>query len=126
VGVLVAVGVDEHGFREILGVMEGAKEDKASWTKFLRHLKGRALQAVELIVSDSRWRTMGSRPASELMSPPSKSATMALCRWKSKVSCAEQSVMQKPPCLAGCGYWITRILQGFGGLCYAQTLRTRE
>jgi putative transposase len=52
VAVLVAVGVDEHGFREILGVMEGAKEDKASWTKFLRHLKERGLEGVRLIVSD--------------------------------------------------------------------------
>jgi transposase-like protein len=52
VAVLVAVGVDQHGFREILGVAEGAKEDKASWTKFLRHLKERGLQGVELIVSD--------------------------------------------------------------------------
>jgi len=52
VAVLVATGVDQHGFRDILGVMEGAKEDKASWTKFLRHLKERGLAGVELIVSD--------------------------------------------------------------------------
>jgi len=52
VAVLVAVGVDQEGFRDILGVMEGAKEDKASWTKFLRHLKQRGLRGVELIVSD--------------------------------------------------------------------------
>src|SRR6202040_1903514 len=31
VAVLVAVGVNSEGFREILGVMEGAKEDKESW-----------------------------------------------------------------------------------------------
>lgn len=52
VAVLVAVGVNEQGYREILGVMEGAKEDKAGWTKFLRHLKQRGLQAPRLIVSD--------------------------------------------------------------------------
>jgi transposase-like protein len=52
VAVLVAVGVDQQGFRDILGVMEGAKEDKASWTKFLRHLKERGLSGVKLIVSD--------------------------------------------------------------------------
>ena len=52
VAVLVAVGVDQHGFRDILGVMEGAKEDKAGWTKFLRHLKKRGLRGVRLIVSD--------------------------------------------------------------------------
>ena len=52
VAVLVAVGVNQQGFRDILGVMEGVKEDKASWTKFLRHLKERGLAGVRLIVSD--------------------------------------------------------------------------
>jgi len=52
VAVLVAVGVNTEGYREILGVAEGAKEDKASWTKFLRHLKERGLKGVELVTSD--------------------------------------------------------------------------
>lgn len=52
VAVLVAVGVNEQGFREVLGVMEGAKEDRASWQGFLRHLKRRGLKGVRLIVSD--------------------------------------------------------------------------
>ncbi len=52
VSVLVAFGVDEEGFREILGVCEGAKEDKESWRNFLRHLKQRGLAGVELIISD--------------------------------------------------------------------------
>jgi transposase-like protein len=52
VAVLVAVAVNADGFREVLGVMEGAKEDKESWTAFLRHLKGRGLRGVRLIVSD--------------------------------------------------------------------------
>jgi putative transposase len=52
VSVLVAIGVDSLGYRQVLGVKEGAKEDKESWTAFLRHLKGRGLQGVELFVSD--------------------------------------------------------------------------
>jgi putative transposase len=36
VSILVAIGVDQDGYREVLGVMEGAKEDKASWVNFLR------------------------------------------------------------------------------------------
>jgi putative transposase len=52
VAVLVAVGVNAQGFREVLGVMEGAKEDKESWTAFLRHLKGRGLGGVRLFISD--------------------------------------------------------------------------
>ena len=52
VSVLVAIGVSKEGFREILGVAEGAKEDKASWSNFLRHLKERGLQGVKLMTSD--------------------------------------------------------------------------
>jgi putative transposase len=52
VAVLVAIGVNTEGYREILGVAEGAKEDKESWREFLRHLKGRGLKGVKLITSD--------------------------------------------------------------------------
>jgi len=52
VAILVAIGVNDEGFREILGVCEGAKEDKDSWCNFLRHLKGRGLTGVELVISD--------------------------------------------------------------------------
>ena len=52
VSVLVAIGVAQTGYREILGVSEGAKEDKASWTQFLRELKERGLKGVQLFVSD--------------------------------------------------------------------------
>ena len=52
VSVLVAVGVNQDGYREILGVAEGTKEDKASWQQFLRYLKERGLKGVHLIVSD--------------------------------------------------------------------------
>ena len=52
VAVLVAIGVNQNGYREILGVCEGLKEDKESWRNFLRQLKDRGLQGVKLIVSD--------------------------------------------------------------------------
>ena len=52
VSVLVAIGVAQSGYRQILAVSEGAKEDKASWTAFLRGLKERGLKGVELFVSD--------------------------------------------------------------------------
>jgi len=52
VSILVAIGVDQDGYRHVLGVQEGAKEDKESWTRFLRHLKSRGLQGVRLFVSD--------------------------------------------------------------------------
>jgi putative transposase len=52
VAVLVAIAVDADGYREIIGVCEGTKEDKESWRNFLRHLKERGLKGVRLIISD--------------------------------------------------------------------------
>lgn len=52
VAVLVAVGVNNEGYREMLGVAEGSREDKESWTNFLRYLKDRGLKGVKLVVSD--------------------------------------------------------------------------
>ncbi len=52
VSILVAIGVNRQGYREVLGVAEGAKEDKQSWTKFLRYLKERGLKGPMLFISD--------------------------------------------------------------------------
>lgn len=52
ISVLVAVGVDQDGYRHMLGAKEGAKEDKESWIAFLRYLKSRGLSGVQLFVSD--------------------------------------------------------------------------
>ncbi len=53
VSLLVAIGVSAEGFREILGICEGAKEDRKGWSGFLAHLKQRGLAGVALIVSDA-------------------------------------------------------------------------
>jgi len=52
VSVLVVIGVAADGYREVLGVSEGGKEDKASWQAFLRHLAARGLTGMRLFVSD--------------------------------------------------------------------------
>jgi len=52
VAVLVAIGVNAEGHREILGICEGMQEDKESWLSFVRHLKSRGLSGVQLVVSD--------------------------------------------------------------------------
>jgi len=52
VAILVAIGVNEDGYREILGAAEGMKEDKPSWTSFFAWLKGRGLDGVKLVVGD--------------------------------------------------------------------------
>jgi transposase-like protein len=53
VSLLVAIGVNAEGYREILGICEGAKEDKSGWSAFLRHLVDRGLTGVELIISNA-------------------------------------------------------------------------
>ena len=52
VSVLVAIGVNSDGYREILGVAEGSREDKESWNNFFRYLKDRGLNGVKLVISD--------------------------------------------------------------------------
>ena len=52
VAILVAIAVNEDGYREVLGAAEGMKEDKASWVNFLQWLKGRGLEGVKLVVGD--------------------------------------------------------------------------
>jgi putative transposase len=52
VAVLVAIGVNQDGLTDILGVVEGAKEDHESWAEFLRHLKSRGLKGVRMLISD--------------------------------------------------------------------------
>jgi putative transposase len=53
VSVLVGIGVDQDGYRTILGVQEGHKEDKSGWGGFLEHLKARGLKGVRLVISDA-------------------------------------------------------------------------
>ena len=45
-----SIAVNAEGYREILGIVEGAKEDKAGWSGFLKHLKQRGLKGVRLII----------------------------------------------------------------------------
>jgi transposase-like protein len=49
----VATSVNGEGYREILGICEGGKEDGASWLAFLKPLKQRGLAGVRLIVFDA-------------------------------------------------------------------------
>ena len=50
---LVAISVNAEGYRENLSIVEGANEDKAGWSSFLKHLKERDLSGVELVTSDT-------------------------------------------------------------------------
>ncbi len=52
VSILIALAVDQDGYREIIGAAEGGREDKASWLAFLRSLKERGLTGTQLFVGD--------------------------------------------------------------------------
>jgi hypothetical protein len=51
--VVIATGVTADGGREVLGLDVGDSQDGAFWTAFLRSLKARGLQGVQLVVSDA-------------------------------------------------------------------------
>ena len=52
VSILVAIGVTNDGYREIIGAHEGMKEDHESWKNFFVWLKERGLKGVKLIIGD--------------------------------------------------------------------------
>jgi len=53
VAVIIAVGVNSDGRREVLGMQIGASEAEPIWTEFLRTLTRRGLRGVKLVVSDA-------------------------------------------------------------------------
>ena len=76
VAILVAIAVNEDGFREVLGAAEGMKEDKASWVSFFQWLRGRGLDGVKLIVGD---KCMGCwRPWARYSQTPNTSAARCI------------------------------------------------
>jgi transposase-like protein len=53
VAVIIAVGVNTDGRREVLGMQIGASEAETFWTGFLRSLTRRGLRGVKLVISDA-------------------------------------------------------------------------
>ena len=53
VAVIIAVGVNSDGRREVLGMTIGHSEAEVFWTEFLRSLARRGLRGVKLVISDS-------------------------------------------------------------------------
>ena len=53
VAVIIAVGVNTDGVREILGMAVGPSEAEPFWTDFLRSLSRRGLRGVKLVISDA-------------------------------------------------------------------------
>ncbi len=53
VAVIIAVGANAEGRREVLGMQVGPSEAEPFWTEFLRSLARRGLRGVKLVISDS-------------------------------------------------------------------------
>jgi len=53
VAVIIAVGVNTDGRREVLGMDIGPSEAETFWTEFLRKLRRRGLRGVKLVISDA-------------------------------------------------------------------------
>ena len=53
VAMVIAVGVNAAGYREVLGLEVITTEDGAGWTAFLRSLVARGLSGVQLVISDA-------------------------------------------------------------------------
>ena len=53
VAVTIAVGVNNDGRREVLGLAVGCSEAETFWTDFLRTLTRRGLRGVKLVISDA-------------------------------------------------------------------------
>lgn len=48
----IAIGINEQGDREIIGLMIENGESESTWKKFFNYLKDRGLQGTELVISD--------------------------------------------------------------------------
>ena len=86
VAVLVAIAVNEDGYREVLGAAEGMKEDKASWVSFFQWLRGRGLEGVKLIVGD---KCLGMLEAVGEVFPEAKYQRCVVHFYRSVLCCAQ-------------------------------------
>ena len=58
--VVIAIGVNGDGQREVLGLDVGPSEDGAFWLRFLRSLVARGLAGVQLVISDAHQGLKGA------------------------------------------------------------------
>lgn len=69
VSVMVAIGVNGDGDREVIGCAEGFAESKDSWKEFLLWLRGRGLSGVRMVTGD---KSLGMLGALEEVFPQAK------------------------------------------------------
>ena len=60
VAVMVAIGVNDDGYREVIGAAEGFTESAKCWREFLSWLKSRGLRGVRMFTGDKAAGMVGS------------------------------------------------------------------
>lgn len=60
VAVMVAIGVNDDGYREVIGAAEGFTESSECWREFLSWLKGRGLRGVRMFTGDKAAGMVGA------------------------------------------------------------------
>lgn len=60
VAVMVAIGVNDDGYREVIGAAEGFTESSECWREFLSWLRSRGLRGVRMVVGDKASGMVGS------------------------------------------------------------------
>ena len=60
VAVMVAIGVNDDGYREVIGAAEGFTESSECWRDFLSWLRSRGLRGVRMVVGDEASGMVGS------------------------------------------------------------------
>ncbi len=95
VAVIVAVGVNADGRREVLGMDIGPSEAETFWTAFLRKLARRGLRGVKLVVSDAHEGIKAAVPRSS--PPPGNAAASTSCSWPMPAGAAGGSSRPSSP-----------------------------
>ncbi len=75
VAVIIAIGVNTDGRREVLGLATGTSEAAPIWTGFLRKLARRGLRGVKPVISDAHERASRLRCPSFFAPPGSAAAS---------------------------------------------------
>lgn len=76
VSVLVAIGVNQEGYCEVLGVAEAIEEELESWRGFFRYLKHRGLERIRCWSRTSAW--VSWMPCTNTISTPAGSVAQSI------------------------------------------------
>ena len=98
--VLIAIGIDWDGRRQVLAVELANRESRSSWRDFLLGLKARGLHGVEFVVADDH-AGLGQRCARLWRKRPTSAAMCIFCVTRS-IMCRARSMTTVCRSCAGC------------------------